>query len=68
MQDKKKLIKDIQDLLNSHDGIKDSVINVNMLEFMDKESLISIVGLLLDKKESIVTDNIDWLNSFKSVK
>jgi len=68
MQDKKELIKDIQNLLNRHDGIKDSVINVSMLEFMDRESLISIINLLLDKKESIVSDNMDWLNSFKSVK
>jgi len=68
MQEKEKLIKDIQNLLNTHDGIKDSVINANMLEFMDKESLINIIGLLLDKKDSILDDNKEWLQSFKSVK
>jgi len=68
MQEKEKLIQDIQNLLNRHDGIKDSVINVEMLEFMDKESLLSIIGLLLDKKETILQDNKDWLNNFKMVK
>ena len=68
MQEKEKLIKDIQNLLNTHGGIKDSTINVNMLEFMDKASLISIIELLLDKKDSIIEDNMDWLNSFKNVK
>ena len=68
MQEKEKLIKDIQNLLNTHDGIKDSTINVNMLEFMDEASLISIIGLLLDKKDSMLKDNIEWLNSFKNVK
>ncbi len=68
MKEKEKLIKDIQNLLNAHDGIKDSIINPDMLEFMDKASLISIIGLLLDKKESMLKDNADWLNSFKAVK
>ena len=67
-QEKEKLIKDIQNLLNTHGGIKDSTINVNMLEFMDKASLISIIELLLDKKESMLNDNLDWLNTFKNVK
>ena len=68
MHEKEKLIKDIQNLLNTYGDLKDSVINVNMLEFMDKETLISIIGLLLDKKETIVEDNKEWLNGFKSVK
>lgn len=67
-EEKEKLIQDIQNLLNTHGGIKNSVINVNMLEFMDKETLVSIIELLLDKKESIIDDNQEWLNSFKSVK
>ena len=67
-QEKEKLIKDIQNLLNTHGGIKDSTINVNMLEFMDKASLISIIELLLDKKESMLNNNLDWLNTFKNVK
>ena len=68
MQEKEKLIQDIQNLLNTYGDVKDSVINVNMLEFMDKETLINIIGLLLDKKETIVDDNLEWLDGFKSVK
>jgi len=68
VQEKEKLIQDIQNLLNTYGDVKDSVINVNMLEFMDKETLINIIGLLLDKKETIVDDNLEWLDGFKSVK
>ena len=68
MQEKEKLIQDIQNLLNTHSGLKDSIISTDMLKFMDKKSLIDIITLLLDKKESMLSDNEEWLNSFKSVK
>ena len=60
------LIKDIQELLNSYQNLSSTTIDPNMLEFMDENTLISIIDSLLRQKENVTTDNIEWLNKFKS--
>jgi len=62
---KEQLIKDIQDLLNSYDGISPTSINPNLLEFMDEDTLLSIIGSLLDQKEENANPDKEWLNKFK---
>ena len=65
MTDKQQLIKDIQNLLNSYNNENSTSINPNLLEFMDKDTLISIIDSLLKQKESIVEENEEWLEKFK---
>lgn len=66
MDRKQQLIKDIQNLLNSYNGIKMTSINPNLLEFMDEETLISIINSLLDQKEASKETDLEWLEQFKS--
>jgi len=66
MQRKEQLIKDIQDLLNSYEGIHPTFINPNLLEFMDEETLLSIIGSLLDQKEKNSIADTEWLEKFKT--
>ena len=47
MNDKKQLILDIQNLLNSYVGINKTDINPALLEFMDEETLKNIISFLL---------------------
>jgi len=65
---KKELIEDIQNLLNSYEGVHLTSINPDLLEFMDEETLKSIIGALLDEKESILDPDTAWLEQFKSNK
>jgi hypothetical protein len=65
MQRKEQLIKDIQDLLNSYEGINPTSINPNLLEFMDEDTLISIISSLLDQKEENSKADVEWLEKFK---
>ena len=65
MSKKEQLIIDIQQLLNTHENITNTTINPELLEFMDENTLISIIGSLLDQKETSVSDNRDWLEQFK---
>lgn len=65
MSTKKQLIEDIQNLLNNYDGINSTAINPNLLEFMDEETLKSIIGSLLDQKEQAKESDIAWLEQFK---
>jgi len=64
-QSKKQLIEDIQNLLNSYDDENTTSINPNLLEFMDRETLISIIGSLLDQKEKSKELDTEWLEKFK---
>jgi len=66
MERKQKLIKDIQDLLNSYNGIHPTSINPALLEFMDEETLLSIIGSLLDQKEENAKIDKEWLEKFKT--
>jgi len=62
---KRKLIVDIQNLLNSYDGQHPTSINPNLLEFMDEETLKSIIHSLLDQKEENAKADTQWLEQFK---
>ena len=62
---KKQLIKDIQNLLNSYDNENTTSINPNLLEFMDENTLVSIIDSLLSQKEESKEPDIEWLEKFK---
>lgn len=68
MSTKKELINDIQNLLNSHEGVHKTDINPNLLEFMDQDALLSIIHSLLDQKEENREADLEWLNKFKTQK
>lgn len=68
MSNKERLIQDIQNLLNSYDGVSKTFINPDLLSFMDEESLKSIIGSLLDQKDLSVAVDTTWLDKFKSNK
>jgi len=65
MTRKQQLIQDIQNLLNSYEGIHKTDINPNLLEFMDEKTLISIIDSLLQQKEDAKESDIEWLEQFK---
>jgi len=65
MSRKKQLIEDIQNLLNSYDNINKTDINPSLLEFMDENTLVSIIDSLLDQKESAKHSDTQWLEKFK---
>ncbi|MDD2652592.1 MAG: hypothetical protein PHX44_06040 [Sulfurimonas sp.] len=62
---KQQLINDIQNLLNSYDGVNKTSINPNILEFMDEDMLISIIDSLLQQKEYAKEPDLEWLERFK---
>ncbi|MEA1983130.1 MAG: hypothetical protein U9N39_06265 [Campylobacterota bacterium] len=68
MTDKEQLILDIQNLLNTHENTTLTTINPDLLEFMDNETLIAIIGSLLDQKEDSKESDIEWLEQFKQNK
>lgn len=63
---KEQLISDIQNLLNRYDGLKPTTINPNLLEFMDKPTLLQIINSLLKQQVNANEDNIEWLQQFKT--
>ncbi len=65
MTEKQQLIKDIQNLLNSYSDENSTSINPDLLEFMDKDTLLSIIDSLLKQKESLLEENKEWLERFK---
>ncbi len=65
MSKKEQLIKDIQNLLNTYEGIHNTSINPNLLEFMDEDTLISIIDSLLTQKEDEKEPDSEWLEKFK---
>lgn len=62
---KRKLISDIQQLLNTYDNINATSINPELLEFMDEDTLVSIIDSLLTQKEDAKESDIEWLQKFK---
>lgn len=62
---KNKLIEDIQQLLNSYDNVASTTINPDLLEFMDEETLVSIIDSLLTQKEAEKEADVEWLEKFK---
>ena len=65
MNRKEQLINDIQNLLNSYEGIHKTDINPDLLKFMDEDTLLSIIGSLLDQKENSKDSDLEWLETFK---
>lgn len=65
MNNKQQLIQDIQNLLNSYDGVKKTDINPALLEFMDENTLKDIISSLLYQKEQEKDVDIEWLEQFK---
>jgi len=65
MSEKEQLIDDIQNLLNTYKGIHKTSINPNLLEFMDKDTLVSIIDSLLSQKEASKESDTQWLEKFK---
>lgn len=61
------LIIDIQNLLNRYDGLNPTTINPNLLEFMDRETLLQIISSLLKQQENTNEDNFEWLQQFKTI-
>ncbi|QOP41294.1 hypothetical protein [Sulfurimonas marina] len=63
---KQDLIKDIQNLLNTYQGVSQTSINPALLEFMDEETLIGIIDSLLNQKEDSKEADTEWLEQFKT--
>jgi len=66
MSTKAELINDIQNLLNTYEGVHKTDINPNLLEFMDNDTLLSIIDSLLNQKEDAKESDIEWLEQFKT--
>ena len=66
MSTKAQLIEDIQNLLNTYDGVAKTDINPNLLEFMDQDTLLSIIDSLLNQKEDNKESDVEWLEKFKT--
>lgn len=62
-----KLIADIQQLLNRYTDLKPTTIDPNLLQFMDRATLISIINSLLKQQERTNEDNLEWLQQFKTI-
>ena len=62
---KQQLIDDIQNLLNRYEGLSPTTINPALLDFMDRETLLSIISSLLKQQENTNQDNQEWLEQFK---
>lgn len=62
---KQQLINDIQNLLNRYEGLSPTTINPALLEFMDRDTLLSIISSLLKQQENTNQDNLEWLEQFK---
>lgn len=62
---KEQLINDIQNLLNRYEGLSPTSINPALLEFMDRETLLSIIDSLLKQQEHTNENNKEWLQQFK---
>lgn len=61
----KELINDIQLLLNRYEDVPNTSINPDLLEFLDRDTLLSIINSLLRQQEKTNESNIDWLEQFK---
>jgi len=66
VQTKEQLILDIQNLLNTYEGVNPTSINPELLKFMDEKTLIEIIGNLLDQKDLNKEADIEWLEQFKT--
>ena len=62
---KEQLITDIENLLNRYDGIKQTHIDPALLQFMDRQTLLSIISSILRQQEKTNESNLEWLEQFK---
>ena len=65
MNRKIELINDIENLLNNYNDENTTVIDPNLLEFMDETTLLSIIDTLLTQKEASKETDLEWLETFK---
>lgn len=65
MSRKEKLINDIENLLNNYNNLKATTIDTKLLEFMDENTLVSIIDSLLIQKEESKEADTEWLAQFK---
>ncbi len=62
---KEQLIADIENLLNRYDGVKQTRIDPALLQFMDRQTLLSIISSILRQQEKTNESNLEWLEQFK---
>ncbi len=62
---KEQLITDIENLLNRYDGVKQTHIDPALLQFMDRQTLLSIISSILRQQEKTNESNLEWLEQFK---
>lgn len=65
---KEQLIADIENLLNRYEGLNPTRIDPALLAFMDRDTLLNIIGSLLRQQENTNESNIEWLEQFKQYK
>jgi hypothetical protein len=65
---KQQLIQDIQNLLNTYEGIATTHIDPAILSYMDEIDLKKIIEDLLIQKENLLQNNKEWLEQFKKEK
>jgi len=66
-ENKKRLIADIEQLLNTY-GSSSTSINPTLLDYMSEDDLKKIIDDLLRQKESLIDENEQWLQQFKKEK
>lgn len=59
------LIIDIENLLNRYEGLKPTHIDPKLLQFMNRQTLLSIIESLLRQQEKTTESNLEWLEQFK---
>ncbi len=62
---KEQLIADIEKLLNRYDEVKPTHINPELLQFMDRQTLLKIIDSILRQQEKTNESNLEWLEQFK---
>ncbi len=62
---KEQLIVDIENLLNRYEGISPTHINPELLQFLDRQTLLSIIDSILRQQEKTNESNLEWLEQFK---
>jgi hypothetical protein len=62
---KEQLIIDIENLLNRYEGLKPTHIDPALLQFLDRNTLLSIIHSILRQQEKTNESNIEWLEQFK---
>jgi hypothetical protein len=62
---KEQLILDIENLLNRYVDLKPTHIDPALLQFLDKQTLLSIIDSILRQQEKTNESNIEWLEQFK---